>query len=96
MRYRLSEQAAEDVEYILLKGLLEFGQFQAMTYQNSLKRTFEMLVVMPKIGRASERGHDNELRFLHGSHVIYYRIEPDEIIIEAIEHGRTVRNPWGD
>lgn len=71
MRYRLSEKAAVDLEDILTEGVLTFGELQALKYQDSFKRTFELLAYMPTLGRKSERSGTNEHRFLHGSHVIY-------------------------
>ena len=94
-RCRLSEQAVIDLEDALVDGLLKFGELQALKYQDSFKRTFELLAYMPTVGRMSERSTSKqEHRFVHGSHVIYYRIESTEIIIESIEHGSTIRDIW--
>jgi len=51
---------------------------------------------MPILGRKSERSNTNEHRFLHGSHVIYYCIEPDEIVIENIIFSPIITDIWGD
>lgn len=96
MRYRLSEKAAVDLEDILIGGILTFGELQALKYQDSFKKTFDLLAYMPKLGRKSERNRTNEHRFLHGSHVIYYRIDPDEIVIESILYGPIIIDIWGD
>jgi hypothetical protein len=50
---------------------------------------------MPTLGRKSERGRSNEHRFLHGSHVIYYRIDSEEIVIENIIYGPIITDIWG-
>ncbi len=96
MHFRLSEKAAIDLEDILIAGILAFGELQALKYQDSFKRVFEMLAYIPTLGRKSERGRANEHRFLHGSHVIYYRIDPDEIVIESIVYGPIITDLWGD
>lgn len=96
MRYRLTEQAEADLENILIEGILRFGELQALKYANSFKRTFELLADMPMIGRSSERGHPDENRFLHGRHVIYYRVEADEIVVQAIIFGGLILDLWGD
>ncbi len=96
MRYRLSEKAADDLEDILVAGILTFGELQALKYQVSFRQTFELLAYIPTIGRKSERGRTNEYRFLHGSHVIFYRIDPDEIVIENIVYGPLITDIWGD
>ena len=95
MRYRLSEQAETDLEDILIEGLLTFGELQALKYQDSFKRTFDLLAYMPHVGRSSERGREDERRFVHGSHVIFYRLEPDWIVIETIIYGPLITDPWG-
>ena len=88
MRYRLSNTADCDLENILIEGIRLFGEIQALKYQESFKRTFELLAHMPTIGRKSERSKENEHRFVHGSHVIYYQIGSDEIVIQTLIHGR--------
>ncbi len=95
MRYRFSGQAEKNLEDILVEGILTFGDLQALKYQDSFKHVFELLAYMPTIGRKSERGRENEHRFLHGSHVIYYRTDSDEIIIETILHGAVIKDIWG-
>ena len=92
MRYRLTRQAESDLEAILLEGILQFGEIQAQKYQESFKRTFELLAYMPEIGRKNE--NRNEHRFLHSAHVIYYRIEPSEIVITKLIKGVMIRNLW--
>lgn len=96
MRYRLSGKAAVDLEDILTGGILTFGELQALKYQDSFKQTFDLLAYMPTLGRKSERNRPNERRFVHGSHVIYYRINPDEIVIENIIYGPIITDIWGD
>lgn len=96
MRYRLSLQARNDLKDILKEGILTFGELQALKYQDSLQRTFQLLAYMPNIGRKSERDKENERRFLHGKHVIYYRVEPEQIVINAIIYGPIVTDIWGE
>jgi len=95
MRYRLSEKAEKDLEDIFIEGILAFGELQALKYQDSFKRTIDLLAYMPSIGRKSERKNMTERRFLHGSHVIYYRIEAEDIIIENIIYGPIIIDIWG-
>lgn len=96
MPYRLTRQAELDVEDILVQGILTFGEFQAARYQASLFRTFELLSDMPLLGRKSERDHPTERRFVHNSHVIYYLIESDGVLINTIVHGALILDIWGD
>lgn len=96
MQYRLTLQARNDLEDILIEGILTFGDLQALKYQDSLQKTFQLLAYMPNIGRPSERDKENERRFLHGKHVIYYRIETEQIVINAIIYGPIITDIWGE
>ena len=95
MPYHLSEIAEFDLECVFLEGIELFGEIQALRYHDSFHRTFELLAFMPSIGRQSERNIPGEKRFVHGSHVIYYRIEPEAIVIQSIVYGPAIANIWG-
>ncbi|MEM7619997.1 MAG: type II toxin-antitoxin system RelE/ParE family toxin [Pseudomonadota bacterium] len=96
MPYKLSVEAALNLKDILKYGQLNFGERQALKYQNSLKRVFELLADMPSLGRKSERGAKNEHRFIHGKHVIYYSVASDRILIENIIFGPIITDIWGE
>ncbi|NOY85523.1 MAG: type II toxin-antitoxin system RelE/ParE family toxin [Nitrospirae bacterium] len=83
-----------DLEDIIIEGIHTFGELQALKYQDSFQKIFDLLAYMPTIGRKSERGSKNEHRFLHGSHVIYYRIEADKIVIETIIYSSIITDIW--
>ena len=95
MRYRLTEEAQSNLTDILIEGILKFGELQALKYQDSFKRTFELLAYMPGIGRSSERKQADERRFVHGKHVIYYRVEADQVVIQSIIYGGLILDLWG-
>ena len=99
MPYKLSHQAAQDLEDIFLHGILRFGELQALKYQDSFKRIFELLAYMPSLGRSKEiSSKDQNIlhRFVHGSHVIYYRTLPNEIQIETILYAPLIKDIWDD
>lgn len=96
MPFRLSAQAEQDIQDILAHGILNFGEYQAARYQASLYRTFDLLSDMPLIGRQSERRKMNERRFVHNTHVIYYAVHEDGIVIETIVYGSLITDIWGD
>lgn len=96
MQYKLSANAKLVLEDILIEGIFKFGELQALKYQESFKRTFELLAYMPTLGRKSERDNDLERRFPHGKYVIYYRVEADQIVIETIIYGGLILDLWGE
>jgi toxin ParE1/3/4 len=88
MRIDLSQAAERDIESILEYSLKTFGAMQAETYYRSLRKCFELIAENPEIGlRRSDltpplRSHP------HQSHVIFYEIHDDFILIVRILHGR--------
>lgn len=96
MPYRLSKQAEKDIEDILVQGILRFGEYQAARYQASLHHVFDLLSDMPLLGRKTERDRPNERRFVHNMHVIYYVIEDNGVVIEAIIYGPFVTDLLGE
>ena len=48
--YKLSQAAARDVENILERSVLDFGQIQTEQYYHSLKNCLELLADNPGIG----------------------------------------------
>lgn len=88
MPFRLTRRAENDLEDIFVRGIQAFGEHQALKYQQSFSRTFELLAEMPGLGRESERKVEGELRFAHGSHVIYYRmVDEEEMLVVRIIYG---------
>ena len=96
MRYRLTIEAAADLERILAEGVERFGEAQALKYQSSISRLFDTLAAMPRIGRGSERKIDGEFRFPHGRHVVYYRQIGEGVEIIGLIDSRRITDLWGD
>ena len=96
MPYRLSTGAVADLEAILIEGITTFGQEQAFKYQISFRHIFELLASAPRLGRRAGPANEIQRRFVHGSHVIFYRIETDAIEIERIIYGPLITDVWGE
>lgn len=80
MRYRLSDEAEEDLIDAFLYGIATFGVRQAERYRDALEYVFQLIADNPRLGRKVD-DDDAVRRFHHGRHVIIYRIESDELII---------------
>ena len=65
-----------------------FGPRQTDTYTQGLSRTFGVLAQTPGIGRSAEDLKPKFFRFRYQSHVIFYTIEPDGIVIQRVLHAR--------
>lgn len=92
--YELSETAARDIEDILDRSVSEFGVIQTEIYYVSLTRCLELLSDNPEMGSAADEVRPGYLRFPHQSHVIFYTLREDDILIVRILHKRmdAIRN----
>ena len=84
MGHRLSQLAEADLRDIYRYTLHAFGSRQAERYLRELSRTFELIADFPQSGR----NYEGETRqFLHGRHIILYRVIGSEVLIGRIFHG---------
>jgi toxin ParE1/3/4 len=83
-RYRLTEQAEEDLASVADYTSERFGIAQARKYGAELFRTFDLLVAFPFLGTAQDRVEPGLRRIVHGSHSIYYMAGDSEIVIVAL------------
>jgi toxin ParE1/3/4 len=68
--------------------MIDFGVRQTEQYYNSLKKCLELLGKNPKMGIDAFDVQVGYRRFQHQSHVIFYRIHSDGVIIVRILHKR--------
>lgn len=84
MRHRITARAERDLKDIYRYTVETFGHRQAEKCLHELDAVFELLGDYAGIGRAYEgRTH----QFVHGKHIILYRVGPDEVVIGRIFHG---------
>ncbi|MEQ1953656.1 type II toxin-antitoxin system RelE/ParE family toxin [Mesorhizobium sp. CN2-181] len=84
MRHRITARAERDLKDIYRYTVEAFGDKQAEKYLRELDAVFELLGDYPNMGRVYEgRTH----QFVHGKHIILYRIGATEIVIGRIFHG---------
>ena len=69
--YKLSEAAANDIEEILTRSMLDFGVKQTETYVQSLKQCLELLGDNPEMGSAVDDIRAGYRCLLHESHAIF-------------------------
>ena len=94
MRYKLSGAAARDIDEILEQSLVEFGVCQTETYYTLLMHRLELLGGNPEIGSVAEDIRPGYRRFPHESHVIFYTIRTEDVLVVRILHQRmdAIRN----
>jgi toxin ParE1/3/4 len=82
--YRLSVDAATDVDAIGDYGIATFGLAQALKYHLALESRFELLGQFPRIGIPTYDLRPGLYRYPYGSHTIFYTIGPDHVFIVRI------------
>ena len=69
----LSDAAAKDIEQILSQSIVDFGAHQTEQYYRSLKNCLELLGANPRMGSSADDILPGYRRFVHDSHVVFYR-----------------------
>jgi toxin ParE1/3/4 len=77
--YVFSAAAESDIQAIFLLSEENFGERQTDIYLDGLD---------PRIGRTADDLRPGLFRFPYQSHMIFYTIEPDRIVIRRILHAR--------
>lgn len=83
-RYELAHAADRDFEGIFDYGIDRFGLTQAQAYQAGLQQRFAELAADPKRYPAVDHIRTGYRRSVYRAHAIYYRIEPQRVLIVRI------------
>jgi toxin ParE1/3/4 len=86
--YVFSAAAESDIQAIFLLSEENFGERQTDIYLDGLDRALRNLAETPRIGRTADDLRPGLFRFPYQSHMIFYTIEPDRIVIRRILHAR--------
>jgi toxin ParE1/3/4 len=84
--YTLSNKADNEVKEIFKYSYVTFGENQAHIYINGLENCFENLVENPHLGRSCHSIRAGYFRFEYISHIIFYTLEPDTVLISRVIH----------
>ena len=87
-KFRLSRRAEADLLSIGEFTIREWGVPQAARYIDELEQCCQMLAAHPKMGRPCDDIRTGLRRHEHGKHVLFYRTEPNGILISRILHQR--------
>ncbi len=82
--YRLSGKADEDLSRLYEYGMLHHGQERADRYYKGLIERFEEIAAHPQQWQAVDHIRAGYRRSVYGRHAIYYRIDPDAIVVMRI------------
>lgn len=82
--YRLTIAAQMDMDQLLDWGINDYGVDAAIEYYDRIERRFTELVEQPCLYPAVNEIRVGYRRTVCGVHSIYYRIDPEEIVIARI------------
>ena len=86
--YRLSGAAKADIRSIYSSTEQKFGTYQAHAYAEGLRRTFLLLADFTLMGRAADDLWVGLRSFGYQSHMIFYTVATDHIVIRRVLHAR--------
>ncbi len=84
--YTLSNKADGEIKEIYKYSYATLGEDQADIYIAGLENCFEHLVENPHLGRSCDRIREGYFRLDYLSHIIFYTLEPDTILISRVIH----------
>ncbi len=79
-RYLLSPAARADLEQIWDYTHERWGADQAEEYVRELQHAIARAATNPRIGRACDEIRPGYRKLAAGSHTLYYRVTPDDVI----------------
>ncbi len=91
-RFRLSSDAQTDLINIRHYTLKNWGSEQSEKYLTELQQTIELLAASPKMGKKRADISTEDLSFPYASHVIYYALQSDCLLVFAVLHKSMVPN----
>ena len=87
MRWRLSGPANRDIIQIYTQGVEHFGFAQVEKHLDELNAVFDRIAVYPQLGRLRHEVAPPARMIPFRSHLIFYDIGEEEILILRIRHG---------
>ena len=85
-KYRLTPNAAADIDEIAAYTLDTWGQQQTRKYISELEKRFVWLAQQPTAGRDRDDIRLGLRSYLQGSHVVIYRVVGSDIEVVAVPH----------
>jgi toxin ParE1/3/4 len=87
-RIAIAPRAQDDIVEIAAYTLEHWGDAQMVRYVDDLDRRFGQLGQFPDTGRRRPDVGRRYRSVVQGSHVIFYRVTAEEVVIVRVLHGR--------
>ena len=86
LNYRITPDAQNDLIKIRQYTLIQWGEKQSKKYISGLRKTIGFLSQSPLIGKKRPELGSDVFSFQHSSHVIYFIIHKQQLIVFAVLH----------
>ena len=90
--YRFTGDAQSDLIKIRGYTLKEWGNEQSKKYLSNLRQTIRLLSETPTIGKQRPDISSDVFSFPHVSHVIYYMLRNEQLVVFGVLHKSMVPN----
>jgi toxin ParE1/3/4 len=90
--YRLTPDAQSDLIEIRRYTVQQWGPTQSQKYLSELRKTMRLLADTPSLGKSRPAMGGDVLSFPHVSHVIYYVVHEQQLVVFGVLHKRMVPN----
>jgi toxin ParE1/3/4 len=88
--YRLTPDAQSDLIEIRRYTRQKWGAAQSQKYLSELRKTIRLIAETPSLGKARPEVGPNVLSFPNVSHVIYYILHEQQLVVFGVLHKRMV------
>jgi toxin ParE1/3/4 len=88
--YHFTPDAQSDLIEIRRFTLQQWGSAQSLKYLSELRKTIRLLAETPSLGKSRPEVGTNVLSFPYVSHVIYYVMHEQQLVIFGVLHKRMV------
>ncbi|TDQ37012.1 type II toxin-antitoxin system RelE/ParE family toxin [Thiopseudomonas denitrificans] len=86
--FRLTRDAQQDLTAIRRYTVQQWGQEQSRKYLEGMQSTIRLLAEFPAQGLARQDVDGGVFSFPYGSHMLYYRLEKNQLVVFAVLHQR--------
>ena len=86
LNYRITTDAQNDLIKIRQYTLIQWGEKQSKKYISELRNTIGFLSQSPLIGKQQPELGSDIFSFPHSSHVIYFIIHKQQLVVFAVLH----------
>ena len=84
--FRLTQDAKSDLIKIQHFTIEQWGSTQSKKYLSALRQTIRLLADTPSLGKSRPEVGLDVLSFPHVSHVIYYMVHKQQLVIFGVLH----------